>query len=150
TSLLEGDRRSFQRMRKRLFAAAAAVLVLGVVAATVAVTLNARAATAAPTSQGGIPRYQHIFYIMMENQAYHEIIGQSDAPNINALANKYGLATSYYGVTHPSEPNYVAAVGGSYFTVANTPTSDNVDESGDNAYYCAPTSALPECAGTTG
>src|SRR5215469_10573474 len=65
----------------------------------------------------GIPRYQHIVEIMMENTSFSTIIGNSLAPNINALASKYGLATNYFGVTHPSEPNYVANVGGSFFGI---------------------------------
>jgi hypothetical protein len=65
-----------------------------------------------------IPRYQHIFYIMMENHASNQIIGNTaSAPTINSLASTYGLATNYYGITHPSEPNYVASIGGSYFGI---------------------------------
>jgi hypothetical protein len=41
-----------------------------------------------------VPRYQHIVEIMMENTSYGSIIGNSLAPNINALANRYGLATN--------------------------------------------------------
>jgi hypothetical protein len=33
-------------------------------------------------------------------------------PPINALAQKYGLATNYFGTIHPSEGNYVSLVGG--------------------------------------
>jgi phospholipase C len=65
----------------------------------------------------GIPRYQHVFLIMMENHSYNEIIGNPLAPKINALAQTYGLATNYFGVTHPSEPNYVASIGGSFFGI---------------------------------
>jgi phospholipase C len=65
----------------------------------------------------GIPRYDHIFLVMMENHSYNEVIGSPLTPNINALAKTYGLATSYFGVTHPSEPNYVASIGGSYFGI---------------------------------
>src|SRR3984893_6424684 len=87
-----------------------------------------------------IPRYQHIIEIMMENTSYSTIIGNALAPNINALASTYGLATDYFGVTHPSEPNYVANIGGSYFGIQD-----------DNQFYC--TQALagtdPNCAGTT-
>jgi hypothetical protein len=56
------------------------------------------------------------------------------------LANKYGLATNSYGVTHPSEPNYVANIGGSYFGIQD-----------DNQFYCTPAMATtdPNCAGTT-
>jgi hypothetical protein len=56
----------------------------------------------------------HIFYIMMENHSYSEIIGNANAPSINQLANSYGIATHYYSVTHPSLPNYLAAISGSF------------------------------------
>ncbi len=36
------------------------------------------------------------------------------APYINSLATKYGLAQNYYGVTHPSLPNYLAAISGDF------------------------------------
>lgn len=64
-----------------------------------------------------VPRYQHIFLIMMENQGYSNMIGNAHTPHINDLARRYGLATQYYGVTHPSEPNYVALIGGDYFGI---------------------------------
>lgn len=54
---------------------------------------------------------------MLENHAYEEIIGNPTAPHINDLAQTYGLATSEWGVAHPSEPNYVASVGGSTFGI---------------------------------
>ncbi len=66
-----------------------------------------------------IPRYQHIFLIVMENHGYDDIIGSKQAPRLNALASRYGLATNYWAVTHPSEPNYVALLGGSVFGVAD-------------------------------
>ena len=87
-----------------------------------------------------IPHYSHIVEIMMENQTYGTIIGNSNAPNLNALAARYGLATNYLGVTHPSEPNYMAAVAGSYFGVQD-----------DNQFYCTPAMATTDsfCTGTT-
>jgi hypothetical protein len=96
--------------------------------------------SSASNSNSAIPHYQHIVEIMMENTSYATIIGNSNAPQINALANKYGLATNYYGVTHPSEPNYMANIGGSYFGVQD-----------DNQFYCTPALAStdPHCAGTT-
>jgi hypothetical protein len=55
----------------------------------------------------------HIFFIMMENHATNQIIGNTaDAPFINQLAHRFGLATNYHGVTHPSLPNYLAAISG--------------------------------------
>ncbi len=96
--------------------------------------------SSASSEHRGIPRYQHIVEIMMENTSFSTIIGNPLAPNLNALASKYGLATDYFGVTHPSEPNYVANVGGSFFGIQD-----------DNNFYCTPALANtdPTCAGTT-
>jgi hypothetical protein len=59
--------------------------------------------------------FQHIFYIMMENHGTDEIVGNTaDAPFINTLAQQYGVAMNYYGVTHPSLPNYLSAFSGSF------------------------------------
>ena len=56
---------------------------------------------------------------MMENTGYASLIGNPNAPFINSTAINYGLATSYFGVTHPSQPNYIAATSGSTNGVAN-------------------------------
>jgi hypothetical protein len=59
--------------------------------------------------------FDHIFFIMMENHATDEIIGNTaDAPFINSLAAHSAVATNYFGVTHPSLPNYLAAISGSF------------------------------------
>lgn len=79
--------------------------------------------TYTPRGGGGMPSYQHIFLILMENSGYDDIIGSSNAPQINALAHQYGLATNYWAVAHPSEPNYIALLGGDTFGVSD-----------DNAY----------------
>ncbi len=73
---------------------------------------------AAPAMAAAVAPYDHILLIMEENQEYGEIIGDTtNAPNINAYAKTYGLATNYDSVTHPSAPNYVALMGGSYFGI---------------------------------
>lgn len=65
------------------------------------------------SSSGTAP--SHIFFIMMENHGTSQIIGNTaDAPYINQLANQYGVATNYFGVTHPSLPNYLAMVSGDF------------------------------------
>ena len=96
------------RLGRRLVVAlatlAAALLLVGPASARV----PARAETA-----GGPP--QHIFFIMMENHEFSQIIGNTaDAPFINRLTRHAGVAANYYGVTHPSLPNYLAAVSGSF------------------------------------
>lgn len=64
-------------------------------------------------SASGLKNFQHVFIIMMENTGYNALIGNPNAPWINQAAQTYGLATNYYGVTHPSQPNYIAATSGS-------------------------------------
>ena len=76
----------------------------------------------------------------MENSGYNEVIGNPLAPQINALAKKYGQAVNYFGVTHPSESNYLAGIAGSYFGIKD-----------DNPFYCTSSmsSSNALCSGTT-
>jgi phospholipase C len=115
-------------------------IALGAVALAAAAGIVTAGSSSASTGSPAIPHYQHIVEIMMENTSYDTIIGNPDAPHLNALAGRYGLATDYFGVTHPSEPNYVAAVGGSYFGIQD-----------DNQFYCTPAMSATDskCAGTT-
>ncbi|HEX4702047.1 MAG TPA: alkaline phosphatase family protein [Pseudonocardiaceae bacterium] len=66
-----------------------------------------------------VPHYDHIFVVVEENNGFTDIIGNKAAPNFNKLAQTYGLATNYFGVSHPSEPNYVAMLGGDTFGIAD-------------------------------
>jgi len=70
-----------------------------------------------------VPAYDHVFVIVMENQAYTSIIGNPAAPYVNNLLPSGGLAANYYGVTHPSLPNYLAMVGGSTFGITSDCTA---------------------------
>jgi len=63
-------------------------------------------------NRSDLKNFQHVFVIMMENTGFDSLIGNAHAPWINAAAGTHGLATSYFGVTHPSQPNYVAATAG--------------------------------------
>ncbi len=49
---------------------------------------------------------QHVFVLVEENTEYMNVIGSASMPYLNALAGQYGLATQYYGDTHPSMGNY--------------------------------------------
>lgn len=81
-------------------------------ALTIAMTVPAAGKVASSEHRRGPA---HIFYIMMENHGFSEIVGNTaDAPFINRLVRHAGLATNYFGVTHPSLPNYLAAFSGSY------------------------------------
>jgi hypothetical protein len=68
---------------------------------------------AAQNSRADIKNFQHVFIIMMENTGFDTLIGNPNAPFINAAAANNGLANNYFGVTHPSQPNYIAATSGS-------------------------------------
>jgi chitodextrinase len=69
--------------------------------------------------------YAHVIWIWMENKSYDQIIGSSEAPFENQLAQQCGLATNYTAATHPSLPNYIAATSGDYWGISdnNPPAS---------------------------
>jgi len=84
-------------------------------AALVALSVPALAAghgasKAGKSSQAYMP---HVFIIMMENTGYSQILHNPNTGYIQSLASTYGLATNYFGVTHASLPNYLAATSGS-------------------------------------
>ena len=63
-----------------------------------------------------VPRYDHVFLIMMENTGYAQVIGdRKDAPFINSLAARGALLADYQAVYHPSDQNYLAIAGGDTF-----------------------------------
>jgi Phosphoesterase family len=85
-----------------------------------AATVCAGAASASPRPSGAaVPHLDHVFVIVEENNGFHDVIGDPAAPNLNHLARTFGLATDYFGISHPSEPNYVALLGGNTFGVSS-------------------------------
>ena len=60
----------------------------------------------------GVPAYDNIFVIMLENKSTDAVLGNTRAPQINALLSKYNQLTTYYSTGNPSEPNYTALGGG--------------------------------------
>ncbi|MGY0572776.1 Ig-like domain-containing protein [Bradyrhizobium sp. RDM12] len=55
----------------------------------------------------------HIVVLSLENENYSDIIGNPQAPYLNSLVAQGMLLTNDYGVTHPSQPNYIALFSGS-------------------------------------
>jgi hypothetical protein len=92
------------------------MLAVAIAAAWAASGMSLAAQAADPPASA---HYDHVFVIVEENHGFTDIIGNPAAPNLNALASRYGLATNYFAVAHPSEPNYVALLGGSPFNVAS-------------------------------
>ena len=83
-----------------------------------------------PTSSGGVPASNHVYVVVLENTSYGSVIGSSLMPNLNRMANTYGLATNYYADTHPSIGNYFEMTTGQIITnddtFSSTVSADNI------------------------
>jgi hypothetical protein len=111
------------RSRRALLAA---LLLVGPVLA-----LGCGASPGKPLALGGtaaLPssRASHVVIIVMENAEYGEVIGSSEAPYVNALVRRYGLAAQSFAITHPSLPNYLALTSGSTQGVSSDCTDCHV------------------------
>ena len=93
------------------------------IAALVVLVGTAAAPAAAPQDGSSVPSFKHVFVIMMENTGIEALLGNPNAPWINQAVQTYGVAGNYYGVTHPSQPNYIAATAG---TRAGVPDDNDV------------------------
>jgi hypothetical protein len=74
-----------------------------------------------------MPRYAHIFVIILENHTTDQIVPSDAAPNLTKFAQQYGYSWRFYAESHPSEPNYVAMLGGDTFGIKD-----------DDAFWCKP------------
>ncbi|QDP98945.1 acid phosphatase [Microlunatus elymi] len=64
--------------------------------------------------------------VMFENQGESQIIGRRSAPYLNSLARMGASYDHSHGVTHPSQPNYVALLSGSTQGVKNDKCPDHL------------------------
>ncbi|MDB5945218.1 MAG: phosphoesterase, partial [Ramlibacter sp.] len=85
----------------------------------------------------GIPRYDNIFVVMLENKGTKSILNSAFAPKINALLQSGNQLTSYYATGNPSEPNYTALGGADDFGIADD-SQWNCDATGPNAVQDLP------------
>ncbi|PYX71667.1 MAG: hypothetical protein DMG72_16665 [Acidobacteria bacterium] len=53
-----------------------------------------------------VPRVEHVFIVVEENQDFSCVIGNPVMKYLNELATTYGVAASYYADSHPSISNY--------------------------------------------
>jgi phospholipase C len=99
------------RLNRKLTSTLAA-LATGIAATAVYLTAvgapTARAATSA-----ALPRPDHVVILVLENRAYGKVIQNPEAPYISSLASQGANLTQSFGVTHPSQPNYLALFSGS-------------------------------------
>ena len=108
----------------------AKVLAVGAVAGVAAALTVGLSAPSGATpvgshgSGGNHVRLDRVFIIVLENHSAKSVIGDPNTPYITSLAQRYGEAANYFGVTHPSEPNYIAMTSGSnWFTNNDNPAN---------------------------
>jgi hypothetical protein len=93
-------------------------LAISVGAATLLIASMGASATAQGHRHGvGRAKLDHIYVIMLENHSQSSVIGDPNAPYITGLAHQYAMADNYFGVTHPSMPNYIATIAGDNFGI---------------------------------
>ncbi|MGA7710933.1 MAG: alkaline phosphatase family protein [Rhizomicrobium sp.] len=91
-------------------------------ASCAAMALAPSGAGAAPA----MPRYDHIFVIVLENKGYDQIMTHPGwTPVLHRLAAEYGSASQFYAEVHSSEANYIAMLGGDTFGIHD-----------DDAFFC--------------
>ncbi|GAB7353654.1 hypothetical protein MBLNU459_g4063t1 [Dothideomycetes sp. NU459] len=77
---------------------------------------QATAKTESPTSHVAGKAFDRFVTIWLENTDYTKAVAD---PNLAWLASQGITLSNYFGVTHPSEPNYCASVGGDNFGMDN-------------------------------
>jgi hypothetical protein len=104
-----------------------AVTAVAVTAASLTVGLSAVSGASAKGGHDHHVRLDRAFVIILENHSKNSVIGDPNAPFITSLAQRYGEAANYFGVTHPSEPNYVAMISGSNWFINNDDPANRFD-----------------------
>src|SRR5712692_5388746 len=95
------------------------LVLLALMAALIIPAALSASAAGSQQNRSDLKNFQHVFVIMMENTSFSSLIGNANAPFVNAAAKTFGFATNYTGVSHPSQPNYIAATSGSTNTVVD-------------------------------
>ncbi|RHZ64941.1 uncharacterized protein CDV56_108578 [Aspergillus thermomutatus] len=80
---------------------------------------QATALTLSPTSNIAGLTFNRFVQIFLENQDYSAAIKDT---NLAYLASQGITLTNYFAITHPSQPNYVAAAGGNTFGITDDST----------------------------
>lgn len=74
-------------------------------------TVSQSAPSPATSGTPELPTPQHTLVVVMENHGYDSVIGNPQAPWVNALPA--AVMTNWHAVAHPSQPNYLALFTGS-------------------------------------
>jgi hypothetical protein len=93
------------------------------------------APTAAPTARPAVASTTKILTIVVENHSLRQM--QSGMPYLNSLAKRYGYATDYRAIRHPSLPNYVAIAFGTTAGVTDDKPPSAHPVGGDSIFSLA-------------
>jgi acid phosphatase len=77
---------------------------------SIAMALGITLAFAVPAA--ALPRPAHVVVVIEENRTLAQIVENDDAPYLTTVARNGALFTNAHGVTHPSQPNYLALFAG--------------------------------------
>ncbi|KUJ67259.1 acid phosphatase [Streptomyces albus subsp. albus] len=99
--------------------AATVVLVVGNAAAAPPPPSGHPSDAVPAAATAALPTYDHIVIVPFENKNYTTIKDSSSAPYVNDLARQGTLFTKSFGLTHPSQPNYIGLFSGSQQGVTN-------------------------------
>src|SRR4051794_9362980 len=109
-------------VRRRGAAAGLAVLVAVVAGCSSAPASDGAGPSPSPSSSSdatagvataGLPVPDHVMVVIFENEDAGNIVGGPDAPFLTSLAGSGATFGDAHGVTHPSQPNYLALFSGS-------------------------------------
>ena len=82
-------------------------------AATISSPTHLSTPAAAASVASGVPRFDHVVVVVLENKAYSQLVGAGNTPFLTHLAATGAVLTHSYAITHPSQPNYLALFSGS-------------------------------------
>jgi len=68
----------------------------------------------------GIDAVKRVFIVVLENENFDNAFVQ---PTLASIADRGALLGAYYAVAHPSQPNYLALVGGATFVTGSDPVT---------------------------
>lgn len=72
------------------------------------------------------PTWDHIVVVIEENKALTQVLGSGQAPYLDSLAAGGVSLTNMYGITHPSQPNYLQLFSGSNQGVTNNNDTSSI------------------------
>ena len=117
-------------MRGRMVAAAALLLVAACSPTSHSGSpASSTTATTATAARGRLPVPEHVLVVVFENEDAGSVVGAPEAPYLTSLAAAGATFTDAHGITHPSQPNYVALFAGSTLGIVDDSCPHSFDAS---------------------